>query len=241
MYRLSQLIVVCLVCSAWCADSDSDDGGVGAFGVVFEIPHVLQRPLCALGVWKVRSADFPDEGQVCDINSNPWYDTINLRDESRHDRRLACVIPLATENPQDLLNVFAKKGDLLAQMGAPPTCSVVFQPEYNGGHVCIKNKLSGENTECCFLNNIQQPNLFCEYRVYLNCMTITRFLTEYNDGAKFFVRISVNYGDLHKFVVQWGTRDAGPQEDLPEEIVQGAKDIDQNVEGVAVGEERLRA
>ena len=232
MYCLLQLILAFLVCSAWCADG----GGIEEDGFVFNVPHVLQRHLGELEIWKERCADFsPDAGPKCEISSVPGQDTVELTDQIDDQKILGCDVSLVTDNPQDLLGVYARMGGYYEQMvDLSPTCSIVFQPEGNGGFLRINNKLSGEEKECCFINNVRQPNLVCAYGIYKNCMTITRFLTEYDDESKFFVRISVNYENLHKFVVQWGTRGDGHQEDCPEEIVHGVHELDQNVEDMDV-------
>ena len=233
MYCLLQLILAFLVCSAWSADSD--DGGVEADSCVLSVPSVVQRPICELGVWQTRCVDFvPADVMKCQLDSTPWCDSVCLCNKSLADQPdFGCSVFLETANPQALLNVRTTRGrEFYARMGQPPTCCIVFKPEENGGRVCINNKLTGEDTVCCFLDNLQQPELFCEYGVYPNCMTITRFLTEYDDGSKFFVRINVNYENLHKFVVQWGTRGDSHQEDCPEESIQDLKEIDLTVEDV---------
>ena len=219
-------LVLFLVCGAWCAYEDDSEG--------FSVPSVLQRPLCELDIVKDRYADFvPGGGMECELDSTPWCDNVSLYNQALADQpKFGCVVPLETANPQTLLYVHTTRGEFYARMGQPPTCCIVFKPEENGGRVCINNKLTGEDTVCCFLDNLQQPELFCEYGVYPNCMTITRFLTEYDDGSKFFVRINVNYENLHKFVVQWGTRGDSHQEDCPEESIQDLKEIDLTVEDV---------
>ena len=203
----------CIVSMAWCAQGYEQECEV--FPEMLSPPRMLQRTYEELGqshkwTWFFEYCNSAETGT---LECKQYLDQVVLMCGKKH---LTCTIPHTRQGCSG--NVFSVQ--FFDREKANPEyyqhqkISVIcdLDDDYEGKLYVTRSQLTDDVEESFPLSDTETLQNFCAYDVQTKRLSITRFLTQYDNESRFFVQINVDYDDISHAVVRWGNdKDEGSQ------------------------------
>ena len=210
---------------AWCVEEE----GLEVDILHHPVPSVWQHLQEDLGISKTAVWSFPEDEPTCTVDA--WGDVFRMAEDyvyvsSGGQSFGSRIVHDVEDNSGEILHFSVWPFD--PAVTPKELCAVAYDQNNDapGGCVTLKELLTQEETVCSYVNGALTPSsVFCEYRAHPNGFSFTRFLLEYTNNIRFFVRVRLVFHNLCQIVVEWGVKGPECAQGDADEYVQGSKEL----------------